>query len=1180
VGCCSETTGAVGVGRLVTCQNGAGNGSAVSNESVVANKDAVASQRMVSNDRGGRRMTEGAGSEVGSVGRGGSVHSRVGRPPVQPGGARRDLGVGGAEQSRSTDGAERAARTARGLPRLAGRTKRRRKRAGRGRPRPVCYEAVLRLDAELCEASKGVARLRLELGQALDALVEKNGTAELGYSSLYCYALQRCSQTGRWADDTRRVAVRLGSLPALRAALVRGEVNFSMAELVSRHATAETDAQLAEQAKGLTVRQMRERLAPSAHGEQGDEPERQGQQRACKSEPEWEDAAGPESAGEGSRQCRDTAKPVGGARGEGLHTTERVAETNRERLPTAKAAEGNVAQGAGAAGIAGGDRGGKEPPGDREGDGAAGRQQLDGEACSRGQDEAAGGREGGAAAGGRGHDRAADSRGQDAAARGEENEEGAGPDVAAPGESEFVTVELGDWAPFPYVDEIDPIRTLTITLDRDVAWLFESTRMLVELLVGQSNADSLLECLLAEALTSLPGERARGCALYEQYAQEQARQRTQLEQQARWVQESEARCEKNFAALLGLGGGQAGSPGRREPETSCAAPLGQQPGHEATGEAKPKMSCAAPLGMEPGQQAASEAEAAHTFPAPSEGEVGQQSTSEADPGRSWSAPPEADGARAVVIGEEDPEASSPVALEQHRAQAAFTAEGETGKNFLAPLGCGEQQGAPTAERDAETNPLAGIKRGEEQEAPSGEDQADSKRREPRQLDSIPELDRCIGELAAKLAGWDLHVGMLADKLHQAEGWRRLGFSTETQYARERLGMCASSLRAKRALARQLRTLPRVREALEQGAIGFDAAVQIGKVATERTEKLWLDRAKRRTAKHLREEVELCELVMRRIGRRGCLPPTEEQMRQYFEVERAITSGRALVDALVAHQEGGSGEAQTEQDTGGSVEGDAASSGIGVADEQQRAAGTDRAVNTQPDSEAESDADAAGATQRQMSGSGSAPSTGDSTPERPNCRRGGHSRLVGMAAVVRAYLGLGGDNSGPAGAFDELAAAMYDCPVPEVGRLKGIGGRVTLRLRVRQSTACYYRLVEREARRWLPPDVSFMEYACLAMWAGWCHTLDRQVAYAHIYARDRHRCTCPVCTRREVTPHHVRFRSRGGDDSDENVTSPCSTCHLGLIHGGVITVQGPATRLSWAIGRDGGLRVVGREKVSE
>jgi hypothetical protein len=284
-------------------------------------------------------------------------------------------------------------------------------------------------------------------------------------------------------------------------------------------------------------------------------------------------------------------------------------------------------------------------------------------------------------------------------------------------------------------------------------------------------------------------------------------------------------------------------------------------------------------------------------------------------------------------------------------------------------------------------------------------------------------------------------------------------------------------------------------------------------------------------------------------------------------------------APAQRQMSGSREAQAQQHTGGPVGGDAASAGVGALDEQHCAAATEGPVHTRPDSEVGSDAEAAPA-QCQMSGSGSVPSTAHATPGCPMSRSRWQSRLVGMAAVVRAYLGLGGDSSGPAGALDELAAAMYDPPISEVGRLKGIGGRVTLRLRVRQSTACYCRLVEREARRWLPPDVSFMEFACLVLWAGWCHMLDRKVAYAHIYARDRHRCSCPVCTQRNVTPHHVRFRSRGGDDTDENVTSACDRCHLGLIHSGLITVEGPASRLSWTIGRHGGLRVVGREKVGE
>jgi hypothetical protein len=198
--------------------------------------------------------------------------------------------------------------------------------------------------------------------------------------------------------------------------------------------------------------------------------------------------------------------------------------------------------------------------------------------------------------------------------------------------------------------------------------------------------------------------------------------------------------------------------------------------------------------------------------------------------------------------------------------------------------------------------------------------------------------------------------------------------------------------------------------------------------------------------------------------------------------------------------------------------------------------------------------------------------------RPTRARSWDSHLVALAALVRAHLGLAAEGNGPARAFDELAASMYDRQSPAEGRHRARGGRVTLRLRVRESTARFYRMVERGAAGLLPQGMSFMEYACLSVWAAWRHTLNPKVAYAQIYARDRHRCSCPVCGRRDVTPHHVKYRSRGGDDTDENVVALCSECHLRLVHGGVITVEGRAGKLTWSIGRAGSLVVVGREKV--
>jgi hypothetical protein len=354
--------------------------------------------------------------------------------------------------------------------------------------------------------------------------------------------------------------------------------------------------------------------------------------------------------------------------------------------------------------------------------------------------------------------------------------------------------------------------------------------------------------------------------------------------------------------------------------------------------------------------------------------------------------------------------------------------------------------------------------------------------------------------------------------------------------------------------------------------------QAAKGVAEKTEPLWVERAKRRTGKHLREEVELCEMVVRRTGRRGCLPPTEEQMQQYFELERAVTTGRGLVDASVAEQELRADGARTEQDANSPAD-------------QQCGSGAEAALDFQPNSDAGFYPSATLALRCQMSGARPAAATADCQPGAAGpawCQMSGEpettrarswdSHLVALAALVRAHLGLAAEGKGAARAFDELAASMYDRQSPGEGRHKASGGRVILRLRVRESTARFYRLVERAAAGLLPRGMSFMEYACSSVWAAWRHTLDPKVACAQIYARDRHRCSCPVCGRRDVTPHHVKFRSRGGDDTDGNVVAICSECHLRLIHGGVITVEGRAGKLTWTIGRCRTLRVVGRQKV--
>jgi len=173
--------------------------------------------------------------------------------------------------------------------------------------------------------------------------------------------------------------------------------------------------------------------------------------------------------------------------------------------------------------------------------------------------------------------------------------------------------------------------------------------------------------------------------------------------------------------------------------------------------------------------------------------------------------------------------------------------------------------------------------------------------------------------------------------------------------------------------------------------------------------------------------------------------------------------------------------------------------------------------------------------------------------------------------------LGSLASWLAGGFQMPAAT----PRAPISRACSFAGRVTLRLRMSRETCAWWRGLEAQARRWLPRGMSWLRFLCLSLWHGWRHLLGTQVAYGHIYVRDRFRCTSPVCNRRDVTPHHTQFRSAGGGDEDHNLTSPCSWCHLHGIHCGRIRATGTADHIRWELGPHNAptLIVHGRERMA-
>jgi hypothetical protein len=71
----------------------------------------------------------------------------------------------------------------------------------------------------------------------------------------------------------------------------------------------------------------------------------------------------------------------------------------------------------------------------------------------------------------------------------------------------------------------------------------------------------------------------------------------------------------------------------------------------------------------------------------------------------------------------------------------------------------------------------------------------------------------------------------------------------------------------------------------------------------------------------------------------------------------------------------------------------------------------------------------------------------------------------------------------------------------------------------------------------------------------------------IFARDGWRCAVPACTARaSLQDHHVVYRSRGGNNRQENRVAICAAHHLHGIHGMRLRVTGAAPDgLTWEIG---------------
>jgi hypothetical protein len=315
------------------------------------------------------------------------------------------------------------------------------------------------------------------------------------------------------------------------------------------------------------------------------------------------------------------------------------------------------------------------------------------------------------------------------------------------------------------------------------------------------------------------------------------------------------------------------------------------------------------------------------------------------------------------------------------------------------------------------------------------------------------IDATLRRISGALEDRETRIGRLAETFWSADGWRRLGYATAAQYARERLGMGISSVKDKRLLMRRLKRLPHLAKALQEHAVCYEAARVVAKVATQETDAAWAQRAIERTVVQLREDVCAAEHLSR-VGQCSSIePPEPDTVTAWLALRSCVITG-AVFDERVASQ---------------------------ISDD-----------------------------------------------------------LLGRLRI----------------AF----ATARKTPAHLLSK-----GRETIRLRVAPEIRAAYRGLERLYHRHRPAAATFLRFACLSVIEQWAHARP-SYEYAHIYLRDGLRCTSPVCRRRDVTPHHNKYRAHGGSDEDTNLTSLCVWCHLRGVHGGRLRVAGEAPgALTWWVG---------------
>jgi 5-methylcytosine-specific restriction endonuclease McrA len=117
-----------------------------------------------------------------------------------------------------------------------------------------------------------------------------------------------------------------------------------------------------------------------------------------------------------------------------------------------------------------------------------------------------------------------------------------------------------------------------------------------------------------------------------------------------------------------------------------------------------------------------------------------------------------------------------------------------------------------------------------------------------------QVDQRLRQAVRELERAEHHAVLLFAELSRRRLYRDLGFSSMRQYAITALGFSSSRAADFIRLAARLDELPRVRDSVARGQLGYTKAREIIKVASPGTEQRWLEEAEQSSRRELEQKV--------------------------------------------------------------------------------------------------------------------------------------------------------------------------------------------------------------------------------------------------------------------------------------------------------------------------------------